>query len=62
MLDEKEEAPVGRSRCMRLQYPLVYVLVSMNRTKAGGFDGLESGVLPVAPLIRTFAVVCANGK
>ena len=32
---------------MRLQYPPLYVLVSMNYTKATALDGLEQGVLPV---------------
>ena len=33
------------------------VLVSMSRTKVSALDGLKSGVLPVAPLTRTFAVL-----
>ena len=44
-----------------MQFP--YVLVSVNQTKASALDGLEPGVLPVAPLtIGTFAVAFANGK
>ena len=35
---------------------------SMNQTRASVLDVLEPGVLPVAPLTRTFAVVSANGK
>ena len=29
----------------------------MNRMKVGALDGLKSGILPVAPLTRTFAVL-----
>ena len=32
-------------------------VVSMNRMKVGALDGLKSGILPVAPLTRTFAVL-----
>ena len=39
---------------MQLQYPLVYVFVSMNRMKASVLDELESGVLSVVLLTRTF--------
>ena len=35
---------------MRMQYPLLYVLVSMNRTQVSAFNGLEPGVLLVPPL------------
>ena len=35
---------------MRMQYPLLYVLVSMNRTQVSVFNGLEPGVLLVPPL------------
>ena len=34
----------------------------MNHTKATALDGLELGVLPVAPLTRTFVVTTTNGK
>ena len=34
----------------------------MNQTKAGPLDGLDPGILPVAPLTRTFVVTTANGK
>ena len=58
-LDEGEEAPAGGPQCM--QFP--YVLVSVNQMKASALDGLEPGVLPVAPLTTgTFAVAFANGK
>ena len=43
VLDEREEALEGRTHCRRLQYPSLYVLVSMNRTKASALDGLEQG-------------------
>ena len=39
VLDEREEASDERTRSMRLQYPLLYVFVSMKCTKANVFDG-----------------------
>lgn len=59
--DEREETPAGRIHCVQLQCPL-YVLVAMNRTKVSAFDGVESGVIPLTPLTRTFAVASANGE
>ena len=50
VLDEREEDGGERTDCMRLQYPPLYVLVAMNRTKASALPELEHGVLPVAPL------------
>ena len=47
VLDEREEAPDERTHCMRLQYLPLYML---------------AGVLPVAPLTRTFVVTMANQK
>ena len=41
---------------------ILYMLVPMNQMKASTLDGLEPGVLPVAPLTRTFTVASANGK
>ena len=62
VLNEREEAPNERTHYMRLRYPPLYVLVSMNRTKANALEGLEAGVLPVAPLTRTFVVTMPNQK
>ena len=62
VLDEREQAPGGRTHFMRLEYPPLYVLVAMNRTKATPLDGLEPGVLPIAPQSRSFTVASANGK
>ena len=62
VLDEKEQAPEGRTHFMRLEYPPLYVLVAMNRTKATPLDGLEAGVLPIAPQSRSFTVTSAKGK
>ena len=62
VLNEREEAPNESTHYMRLQYPPLYMLVSMNRTKANALEGLEVGVLPVAPLTRTFVVTTPNQK
>ena len=62
VLNEREEAPNESTHYMWLQYPPLYVLVSMNRTKANALEGLEAGVLPVAPLTRTFVVMTPNQK
>ena len=44
---EREEVLDERTHCMQLQYLPLYVLMSMNCTKATALDGLEQGVLPV---------------
>ena len=62
VLDEREEDGGERTDCMRLQYPPLYVLVAMNWTKASALPELEHGVLPVAPLCRTFTVSSPTGK
>ena len=62
VLDEREEVTDKRMHMMRLRYPPLYVLVSMNHTKAHALDGLTPGILPMAPLTRTFVVTTPNGK
>ena len=62
VLDKREEVTDKRMHMMRLRYPPLYVLVSMNRTKAHALDRLTPGILPVAPLTRTFVVTTPNGK
>ena len=52
----------GRTHSVRLQYPPLYVLMSINWTKVSTLDGLEPGIFPVAPLTRTFVVTTANGN
>ena len=47
---------------MRLEYLSLYVLDAMNRTRATPLDGLEPGVLPIAPQSRSFTVTSVNGK
>ena len=56
------EVPDGRTYYMQLQCRLLFVLVLMNCTKITALDGLESGVLPVAPLTTTFVMTTASGK
>ena len=55
----REEAPVGRTHVRDCSI-LISVFMPMNRTKASALNELESGVLPVAPLTRAFAVASAN--
>ena len=51
-----------RTHSVRLQYPPLYVLMSMNRTKVSTLDKLEPSIFPVEPLTRTFVVTTANGN
>ena len=62
VLDEGEEVLAGRTHCMRLQHPPLYMLELMNRTKASALDGPKPNVLPVAPLTFRVAVASANGN
>jgi len=62
MLDAQEHISTESLQTIQLQYPPVYVLVRMARTKVDALEGLESGVLPITPLNKTFSVTTASGK
>ena len=62
VLDAREHISMEPSQTIQLQYPPVYVLVRMARTKVDALEGLESGVLPITPLSKTFSVTTARGK
>jgi len=62
VLDAREHISMEPSQTIQLQYPPVYVLVRMARTKADALEGLESGVLPITPLSKTFSMTTARGK
>ena len=47
---------------INLQYPPIYILVRMIHTKADALEGLESGVLPITPLTKTFSVITASSN
>jgi len=62
VLDAREEISATQTEFYELQFPPTYILVRMIRTKAAVLDGLESGVLPIIPLTKTFSVVNGNSK
>jgi len=62
VLDSREEITSKSSQVMELHYPATYVLFRMIRTKVDALDGLESGVLPITPLTKTFSVMTASGN
>jgi len=47
---------------VQLHYPPVYILVHMLRTKANTLEGLESGILPITPLTKTFSVATSGSQ
>jgi len=56
VLDAREEMSTVPSLTKMLQYPPLYILVRMIRTKADPLPGLlETGVLPITPMMRTFS-------
>ncbi|KIO11182.1 hypothetical protein M404DRAFT_20672 [Pisolithus tinctorius Marx 270] len=62
VLDSRESLKRSMNNVIQLEYPPVYVLVEMNRTKANALPGLPTGVLLVTPICRTFTVSSAGGK
>jgi len=62
VLDPREDGSITASECTELQYPPLYVLVQMKRTKASPLNGLQPGVLPITPLSRTFTISASNGS
>jgi len=62
VLDLREELSNIPSNTIELQYPPIYVLVAMIRTKAVALDSLATGVLPITSLAKTFSVVTASGN
>lgn len=50
VLDPRECANSAVNNRIQLQYPPLYVLVEMKRTKAKTLPGLRAGVLPVTPI------------
>ncbi|KIO05032.1 hypothetical protein M404DRAFT_100727, partial [Pisolithus tinctorius Marx 270] len=56
VLDAREEVGKLGMQRVHLEYPPCYILVHMNRTKAEALDGLPIGVLPIAPLTRSFTI------
>ncbi|KIM60784.1 hypothetical protein SCLCIDRAFT_1216491 [Scleroderma citrinum Foug A] len=57
----------GSGRCKRRSWTSSrhcssYILIRMLQTKVDALDGLESGVLPITPLTKTFSVVTASSK
>jgi len=62
ILDAREEMSTLSSLTKVLQYPPLYILVRMIRTKADPLPGLETGVLPITPLMRTFSVTTSSGN
>ena len=62
ILDSHEEMSAVSSHTNKLQYPPLYILVCMICTKANALIGLESGVLPITPLTKTFSIVTASSN
>ena len=62
VLDAREEMSTVPSHTKVLQYPPLYILVRMICTKADPLPGLEMGVLPITPMMRTFSVMTASGN
>jgi len=62
VLDPREDGTFTTGECMELQYPTIYVLVQMLRTKASVLNGLQPGALPITPLSRMFTISAANGS
>ena len=57
MLDKREPAHSEKDCRVKLQYPPVYVLVKLNRTKARVLEELEAGVVPIAAMKRTLMIL-----
>ena len=62
VVDAREEISASNTQTKVLQYPPVYILIRMLHTKADALNGLESGILPITPLTKTFSVVTASSK
>lgn len=62
ILDTREEISTSATQTIKLQYPPIYILVCMLCTKADALNGLDSGVLPIIPLSKTFSVFMPSGK
>jgi len=62
VLDPKEEAYSAEQTDVKLCYPPAYVLVHLYRTKAQTLEGLDDGVVPLAPLMKPFTIRMSDGK
>lgn len=57
------EPPVGNDAVVTLAYPPSYILVKLDKTRVTQLEGLEPGIIPVEPALRTFMItVQIDGK
>ncbi|KAG1787287.1 uncharacterized protein HD556DRAFT_1247072 [Suillus plorans] len=57
VLDEHKLNFSLRNAVVELHYPPAYILIKLNRTKAEVLENLDSGVLPLVPMQRTFRIM-----
>jgi PIF1-like helicase len=62
VLDESEPEFSREAKIVDLKFPPLYVLVQLSRTKVPPLEGLEDGVLPIAPMERSFTFQDATGN
>ena len=55
-LDERETQITHASSTNHLQYPPLYILVRLGRTKASQLHSLEKNVVPIVPMQRSFKI------
>ena len=61
VLDEQErQTAINETQTIHLKYPPWYVLVRLDHTKAPHLQGLNQNVIPIVPVMKTFAIT-ANG-
>ena len=62
VLDEHESQTITKkTQTIHLQYPLWYVLVRLDRTKALQLQGLAQNVIPITPVTKTFTTTTKDG-
>jgi ATP-dependent exoDNAse (exonuclease V) alpha subunit len=56
VLDDEEPDLDEEARVVNLRFPPKYVLVKLDRTKAGRLEDLPEGVIPIEPMERKFKI------
>jgi hypothetical protein len=57
VMDEHESNFSSTNAVVELRYPPAYVLIKLKRTKAKVLENLDSGILPLVPIQRTFRII-----
>ncbi|KAF8512167.1 hypothetical protein JB92DRAFT_2582775, partial [Gautieria morchelliformis] len=62
VLDEREPIIAEAEAKKHLKYPLAYMLVKLNRTKAAKLPGLAEGVVLIVPIQKTFTILIGKSR